>query len=294
MNILATIVVALSVTSCAINPYSGDKKISNTAKAAAIGTTTAAVIGAGIGALVDGANGARLGATIAAGVGGLTGAGVGYYMDKQEEQLIATLEESSVRVERVGDNITLIMPGDITFKPGSAEINRRFTLTLAAIGSVLSEYDKTRVSVQGHTDSKGSNAFNRMLSQVRADNVAQSIASTGVNTARIMTRGHGESNPIADNKLEPVEHLIVVSRYQLISRRHIATSSLYKAGFFNGGKMAKHIVLGRLIDGKKEVSLDFLPDFYANGHGVFLRSKSISVSMYTTQILIYCSQMIPE
>ena len=94
-------------------------------------------LGAGIGALIDGGNGARLGASIGAGVGLLSGTGVGIYMDKQESILRKKLQSTGVGIQRVGDSITLVMPSDITFKSGSADLNKNAKSILAPVGTVL-------------------------------------------------------------------------------------------------------------------------------------------------------------
>ncbi|MEE9356173.1 MAG: OmpA family protein [Methylococcaceae bacterium] len=197
---LVTVLLTASLTSCATNPYSGEEKVSNTAKIAAIGIATGVAIGTGIGALIDGDNGARLGASIGAGVGGATGAGVGLYMDRQEIILREKQQSTGVGIERIGDSITLVMPSDITFKAGSADLSSKSKSILVSVGTVLTEYDKTRVAIKGHTDSNGSEQFNRMLAQVRADNVSATLTHTGVDPKRLTTLSFGEAEPVADNK----------------------------------------------------------------------------------------------
>jgi outer membrane protein OmpA-like peptidoglycan-associated protein len=73
------------------------------------------------GALVGAAVGGdpRVGALIGAGVGGLTGAAIGSYMDQQEAELRAQLQGTGVSVTRVGDQIILNMPSNITFATDS-------------------------------------------------------------------------------------------------------------------------------------------------------------------------------
>jgi outer membrane protein OmpA-like peptidoglycan-associated protein len=103
----------------------------------------------------------RKGALIGAGVGGLTGAGVGYYRDRQEAKLREKLQGTGVSVTRQGDNLILNMPGNITFKTDSADINAGFYDVLNSVGLVLKEFDKTLIDVYGHTDSVGSDAYNQ-------------------------------------------------------------------------------------------------------------------------------------
>jgi OOP family OmpA-OmpF porin len=58
------------------------------------------------------------------------------------------------------------------------------------------EYD---VTIIGHTDSRGSAAFNKTLSTKRAESVKSDLVSRGVEASRIQTLGNGEEQPIADN-----------------------------------------------------------------------------------------------
>ena len=94
-------------------------------------------------------------ALVGAGLGALAGAGVGTYMDRQEAKLRAELERTGVSVTRIGDNITLNMPGNITFATNSADLNANFYDVLNSVSIVLDEFDQTVIEVAGHTDSTG-------------------------------------------------------------------------------------------------------------------------------------------
>ena len=72
-------------------------------------------------------------ALIGAGVGALTGAGVGAYMDKQEAKLRAQLQGTGVSVTRSGNDLILNMPGNITFKTASADLNAGFYKVLDSV-----------------------------------------------------------------------------------------------------------------------------------------------------------------
>ncbi|MCU0575607.1 MAG: OmpA family protein [Desulfobacterota bacterium] len=181
---------------CTTDPYTGEQKMSK----AAIGGMLGAVGGAAIGAAVS--KDKRKGALIGAGVGGLTGAGVGYYMDRQEEKLRQRLQGTGVSVTRQGDNLILNMPGNVTFKTDSADINAGFYDVLNSVVLVLKEFDKTLIDVYGHTDSVGSDSYNQTLSERRAASVGQYLMSQGVDGRRVATQGFGESRPIAGNDTE--------------------------------------------------------------------------------------------
>jgi outer membrane protein OmpA-like peptidoglycan-associated protein len=163
-----------------------------------------AVIGAGVGAAVglitgDSSMERKKRALVGAGLGALAGAGVGTYMDRQEAKLRAELERTGVSVTRDGDNITLNMPGNITFATNSADLNANFYDVLNSVSMVLAEFDQTVVEIAGHTDSTGSEEFNQQLSERRASSVAAYLGTRSVLPDRILTVGVGETRPIATN-----------------------------------------------------------------------------------------------
>lgn len=187
----------LALGACTTNPYTGERQPSKAAKGAGIG----ALAGAAIGALTNTSSGkeAATNAMIGAGIGALVGGGVGYYMDQQEKKLRQQLQGTGVSVTRVGDNIILNMPGNITFGTNLYDVNASFYPTLNSVGLVLKEYDKTIVNVMGHTDSTGSDQYNLELSQKRAGSVAQYLIAQGLLAQRFVVQGFGESRPIATN-----------------------------------------------------------------------------------------------
>jgi len=202
MNRSGTLILALTAltvlaSGCStLDPYTREEQMSQ--------STKGALIGAGIGAVVglisgDDAVERRQHAMIAAGIGALAGGGVGYYMDKQEAELRAELEGSGVSVTRIGDNITLNMPGSVTFATDSSDLSPAFFDVLNSVGKVLDEYEQTVVEVAGHTDSTGSEQYNQALSERRAASVASYLQGRGVIPQRLITVGMGEMHPVADN-----------------------------------------------------------------------------------------------
>lgn len=179
-----------------LDPYTREEKTASATKGAAIGAAAGAVIGLISG---DDAVDRRQRALIGAGIGALAGGSVGYYMDRQEAELRAELEGTGVSVTRMGENITLNMPGNVTFATDSADLNPAFFDVLNSVAKVLDKYEKTVVEVAGHTDSTGTNEYNQRLSERRAASVARFLQSQGVMDQRIITVGMGESRPIADN-----------------------------------------------------------------------------------------------
>jgi len=174
-----------------VDPYTGEKKTSNALK------------GAGIGALVCGAIGAiensKHARNAALGCGAI-GAGIGAYMDSQEAELRRSLANSGVSVKREGDNINLIMPGNITFASNQSVIQSDFHSVLNSVAKVLIGYDQTAIEIEGHTDSTGSLSYNIELSEDRARQVAIYLNSQGIDSKRIIHHGKGPMRPIATNQ----------------------------------------------------------------------------------------------
>jgi len=194
---LLALAAALTVAGCqTTDAYTGDKKVNKTTKGAGIGALAGAVLGAATG---DNSKERRKRALIGAGVGALAGAGVGAYMDRQEAKLRAQLQGTGVSVTRSGNDLILNMPGNITFKTASADLNASFFQVLDSVGLVLKEFDKTLIDVEGHTDSDGADTYNQQLSLQRATSVGTYLQSHGVNGQRIVTFGAGEARPIASN-----------------------------------------------------------------------------------------------
>lgn len=193
----AIMVMALALTACeTLDPYTGEKKVSNATKGAAIGAAAGAVVGAISG---DNSRERRQRALIGAGVGGLAGGAVGVYMDNQEAELRRELEGTGVSVTRIGDEITLNMPSNITFAFGSADLDARFFPVLDSVSKVVKKYNQTLIEVAGHTDSVGSFDSNQSLSERRANTVAQYMVSKGIVRDRTIVVGAGENMPVADN-----------------------------------------------------------------------------------------------
>ena len=199
MKKLALITVAsLAMTACVTtDPYTGQQKASN----AAVGTGIGAVAGALGGLIVGETTGAntRDAVLIGAGIGALTGGGIGLYMDQQEAELRAQLQGTGVSVTRVGNNIVLNMPSNITFGVDQDAVKPEFYHVLSSVSLVLKKFDRTLVDVYGHTDSDGSEDYNFSLSQRRAGSVALFLSNSGIDSRRFVTRGYGESQPIASN-----------------------------------------------------------------------------------------------
>jgi outer membrane protein OmpA-like peptidoglycan-associated protein len=200
LRIVAVAAALTGIVGCeTLDPYTQESKTSSATKGAVIGAVAGAVVGLASG---DDAVERRQRALIGAGVGALAGGAIGNYMDRQEAELRAELQGTGVSVTRIGDNITLNMPGNVTFATDSSDLSPAFFDVLTSVGKVLDEYDQTIVEVAGHTDSTGSDAYNQSLSERRSSSVASYLRSQGVDAQRLITIGLGETMPVADNSTQ--------------------------------------------------------------------------------------------
>ncbi|KDC55356.1 OmpA family protein [Pseudoalteromonas sp. S3431] len=184
-SLLSATVLAVLLSGCEMN---------NAGKGAAIGAAAGGVLGKATSNHKD----KRF--FIGAAIGALAGAAVGDYMDKQEEAFRDELAGSGVEVVREGDNLRLVMPSNITFATDQSYISSGFNDTLNAIANVMNKYEKTYLSVEGHTDSTGKDSYNMNLSRERAQSVKDYLVNQQIMAARVSTKGYGETRPIATNE----------------------------------------------------------------------------------------------
>ncbi|WP_218353664.1 OmpA family protein [Alteromonas lipotrueiana] len=184
--IAGVVAMTVGIAGCANDP-------SNTQKGAALG----AVVGALLGKATGDNDKSRY--AWGAAVGAIAGGAIGKYMDRQEEALRDELADTGIEVVREGDNLKLIMPGDITFATDSASIASQFNPILNDVATVVNEYEKTVLLIKGHTDDTGSEQYNQSLSERRAQSVKNLLTSYSVNPKRISTVGMGEYQPKVPN-----------------------------------------------------------------------------------------------
>ncbi len=193
MKIKPSIVLAVStvlLAACATDPYTGQSKMSNTAKGAGLG----AAVGAGAGALFGGNDfkNAGLGAL----AGGVVGAAVGAYMDNQEQEMQQSLQGTGIQVERTAENtLNLTMPSSITFGFDSSVLTPQAQTASDSVAKVLNQYPDTTINITGHTDDTGSDSYNQKLSEERALSVSNYLSRHNVSHARLTTQGLGERMP---------------------------------------------------------------------------------------------------
>jgi OmpA-OmpF porin, OOP family len=121
------------------------------------------------------------------------GDGVPNYLDKCPETPLGTV------VDTDGCARTLVTLQDVHFAFDSAQLTSEAKSILNAAIPLINANPSNNISVEGHTDSTGSDAYNSQLSLRRARSVAEYLAAHGVSSSRLKPVGKGESHPIASN-----------------------------------------------------------------------------------------------
>lgn len=187
---------ALVLTSC-----DAVKNANNQQKGTVIGTAAGAVIGGVLGNNIGKGKNAPAGAVLGGVVGGVVGNVIGAKMDKQAKEIKETLP--GAEVERVGEGIKVTMHENmVNFAFDSSELTPSAKTNLDKLAEVLKNNPDTNINIYGHTDSKGTDAYNQALSERRAAAVKNYLISSGVSASRMITMGMGEKEPIATNDTE--------------------------------------------------------------------------------------------
>lgn len=162
-----------------------------------IGAGTGALLGQAIGGSTEGT---ILGAGLGAMLGGIAGHQVGAYIDRQEQELrnaVADTEFASVR--RIEDTLIATFRSDIFFEYNSSALLPGAYVEIKRVTEVLNSYPQTSITIEGHTDTRGTMEYNQRLSEKRAMAVKNMLLQYGVHPRRIRTVGFGETQPISSN-----------------------------------------------------------------------------------------------
>jgi outer membrane protein OmpA-like peptidoglycan-associated protein len=116
---------------------------------------------------------------------------------QQAAELQRQLELLQARPTDRGLVLTL---GDTLFATGRSELKSGATANLDRLTTFMTEYPKRTASIEGFTDSMGSEEMNQALSQRRADAVRSYLIGRGVGSERLSASGRGENSPVADNE----------------------------------------------------------------------------------------------
>ena len=113
---------------------------------------------------------------------------------QQEKDQLAALQTQQTR-----RGLELTLSSDLLFDTGSATLKPGAELQLNRLADFMRKDPKTRIIIEGYTDSRGSEEYNEVLSQQRAQSVAAALESQGVDADRIKTVGRGKNFPVASN-----------------------------------------------------------------------------------------------
>ena len=177
------------------------KNSNNTQRGVAIGAASGAVIGGILGNNIGKGGNAALGAVLGGIVGGAAGGIIGNKMDKQAREIKTALP--GAEVERVNEGIKVTMKENmVNFAFNSSELSSAAKTNLDKLAKVLVNNPDTNINIYGHTDNKGTDAYNMTLSEKRAKSVVNYLASHGVKINRMFAKVRGESDPVATNETE--------------------------------------------------------------------------------------------
>ena len=203
-------IVALALIVGCSQPLTTREK--STGAGALLGGATGAIIGAAVG---NPGAGAAIGGALGAGTGALVGDKLqqrdteiaeqeGQIQQQQQEiarnrQLLEELKRQGLDAEETSRGVVVNLP-DVLFRFGQSNLTPEARGRVADIADVLNNQARgRRVSVEGHTDSVGSEAANQRLSERRAGSVADELEGNGVSRNRITAKGYGERYPVAPN-----------------------------------------------------------------------------------------------
>ena len=190
---------ALAFTAAAVFALSACSSMDESQRKTAQTTGIGAAAGAAVGAIAGGSRGAAIGAA----VGGLGGYVWSQHMETQRKQLETSTQGTGVEVQKTPDNrLKVMIPGDLSFDPGRADIKPNFRPVLDQFAQSLVQNPASVIQIVGHTDATGNDAANAQLSRERANATRDYLASRGVTTNRMTTDGRGEREPVASNDTE--------------------------------------------------------------------------------------------
>ncbi len=183
-------------------------------------TKTGILAGAAAGAIAGQAigrntKGTLIGAAVGAAVGGIAGNRIGAYMDQQEQALrnaVAASEAASI--QRTQDVLTATFKSDFMFDTDSAALKPGAYSEIDRVANVLVQYPQTRITIEGHTDTRGDEVYNQQLSVRRAEAVKNALLQRGVDPARMQTIGYGESRPISSEHAINRRVVVVITPVQ--------------------------------------------------------------------------------
>ena len=163
------------------------------------GTIMGGLMGAIAGMEMSSKGDRKKGAIVGAIVGAAAGNAIGQTLDEQAADLRRDLNNNQVNVTNTGSELIVTMPQDILFALDSAAVRSDLRRDLGVVAGNVQAYPNSTISIEGHTDNTGTANYNRILSQRRANAVADILVNNGVPPARLYAVGRGENEPVASN-----------------------------------------------------------------------------------------------
>jgi outer membrane protein OmpA-like peptidoglycan-associated protein len=120
--------------------------------------------------------------------------------DASQQQAAELQRQLEILQARPTDRGLVLTLGDTLFATGKSEIKSGATANLDRLGDFLTEYPDRSASIEGFTDSVGSEDSNQVLSEHRAESVKRYLIRQGVQSERLSSAGRGENAPVADNE----------------------------------------------------------------------------------------------
>ena len=130
------------------------------------------------------------------------GQGQTFHVEVRYDKSLDPLAALPTPAECIAQIDTILAKRKISFTPGSAEIAAEAAPLVGQLAEVLRKCGAIEIEIAGYTDSQGSDSGNLALSQARADAVLMALLSRRVDTSKMIAKGYGEADPVADNKTE--------------------------------------------------------------------------------------------
>lgn len=196
------IALIFGLSACATDEYGRQRPMTDAQKGAIIGAVAGAAV---VGLASKNKRGKKM--LLGAVGGGLAGAAVGSYMDSQkkdfEKQLASEIGAGAIAIEKLPpNNLRVTMTAQTAFDFDRTDIKPGFQPAMDKIANIMVRYGKTYLTVIGHTDSVGTDAYNQRLSERRALAVHDYLLGQGVIAERVNSVGRGEREPRASNATE--------------------------------------------------------------------------------------------
>lgn len=134
------------------------------------------------------------------------------YLNKEKQEIVVVKKEDTLKV---GDIIRI---NNILYDFDKASLRPESIKELNHIITILNDYPTIKLEISSHTDSRGSDSYNMGLSERRAESVVNYLIKQGISKDRLVSKGYGESQPIATNSTDEGRQLNRRTEFKIISK----------------------------------------------------------------------------